>query len=252
MIGSIRKIGLSLVLAGVLGVNANALCILENYCEGVHVGVGGFYENTDTSGANINRSAGFIAIGARDLFLKRINLSGEIKVGYGNTNISGTHLSQFNKNENLLYIELMPKIGFNLLKGDSQLFINLFAMSDVILASRNGVGRLMLYMGPEIEGRLRVSEKVKLTYSFGYGYAAAGYVFGGSVSRIHGYNQAFLFSLGIQTKISENVGFYIKGLGKYYDLNASEVVNPKGNNSSSISMPKSNGWQAGLEAGIAF
>lgn len=250
MIGSVRKIGLSFVLAGVLGVNANALCILENYCEDVYVGVGGFYENTDTSRANINRSAGFIAIGARDLFLKRVNLSGDIKVGYGNTNISGTHLSQFNKNENLLYIELMPKIGFNLLKGDSQLFINLFAMSDVILASGNGVGRLMVYMGPEIEGRLRVSEKVKLTYSFGYGYMiGAGYVFGGSVSRIHGYNQAFLFSLGIQTKVSENVSLYIKGLGKYYDLHASSQVMI---NSANVSMPKSNGWQAGLEAGIAF
>ena len=250
MIDGVKKIGVSIILAGTFGVSANALCVLENYCDDVYLGVGGFHENMDANRANINRSAGFISIGIRDLFLKRVNIGSDIKVGYGNTHVSGESLNNFIKNEQFLYFELMPKIGLNLLKGDSPLFINLFVMSDAIISSSS---RLMLYAGPEIEGMLKVTEKTKLTYSFGYGYVfGAGYVFDGSLSRINGYNQTFMFSLGAQTKISENVSFYIKGFGRYYDLNASTPISVKNGNTSNISIPKSNGWRAGLEAGFAF
>ncbi|WP_233715915.1 hypothetical protein [Helicobacter trogontum] len=245
MMDSIKKIGLSLVVTGALGVSVNAVCVSEKYCSDYHVGVGGFYENMSANEANINRAGGFISFGAYDTLFQRFHYGAEMKIGYGNTNLSGAHLSQFNKNTQLLQVELMPKIGVNLLKGTSSLFINLFLGTDAIISSSNGIGRLMVYVGPELEGKLKVSERVKLTYSFGYGYLGAGYVFDGSLARVNGYNQVFIFSLGTQAKVSENVSFYLKGFGKYYDLNASKQVN-------GISMPDSRAWQAGLEAGVAF
>lgn len=247
-----KKIYVSLVLINAFSVSANAVCFSENYCSNYHVGIGGLYENTNANEAKINRAGGFISLGGYDLFFKKFHYGIDVRLGYGYTNLSGTLLSNFNKNTQFIYTELIPKIGLNLLQGDYSLFINLLYGGDIIISSSNGVGKIMLYVGPEIEGMFKITEKTKLTCSFGYGYIfGAGYIFDGSLARIKGYNQEFMFSLGTQTKISENAGFYLKGFAKYYDLNASDQVSVK-NGSNNINMPTSNGWQAGIEAGMAF
>ncbi len=131
------------------------------------------------------------------------------------------------------------------------MFINLLFGGGDWLFSNNGVGKLLVYFGIGIEGRLALSEKLKLTYSAGYGYVIGGYLFGnrGIKSRTNGSNHVFMASLGTQIKVSEHIDFYLKAFGKYYDLNNSKEVQVNNNN---ISMPSTKTWHAGLEAGIAF
>ena len=248
---SVRKIGLSLVLAGALGVSANAVCLTENYCTDFYIGAGGYYEKIAGQGANVENVGGLFSIGGADIFFNRVQFGLDARFGYGSNSVSGASLSTLSKDNRLFQIDGIAKLGVNVAGVNSPLFIN-FLLGYDMAKTNGGVGRDFMIIGAGFDGKIALSEKMKLIYSAGYGYVFNGvYSFGKSYADINEKSHVVMFSLGAQTKVSENVSLYIKGLGKYYDLNASEVVNPKGNGSS-ISMPKSNGWQAGLEAGIAF
>ena len=43
-VNTYKKLGLSFVLVGALGVSANAICMTENYCTDFYIGAGGYYE----------------------------------------------------------------------------------------------------------------------------------------------------------------------------------------------------------------
>ena len=245
----IKKIGLSIVLASAFSVSANAICVVDNYCINFYTGVGGFYENMSGSGVDVNNYAGFISLGGSDLYFNRLQLGGDVKIGYGNNSVSGTNLSSISKSNKLLQVDVMAKIGFNIATKDSPLFINVIGGPDLIIPI-NGVGRELYYIGAGIDGKLSMSDKFGLTYSAGYGYIYAGkYRLDKVAADLNGYSQVFMASLGVQIKMTENTNFYFKGFGKYYDLGSSKSVQV---NNQAISMPNAKLWQAGVEAGISF
>ncbi|TLD99741.1 hypothetical protein [Helicobacter trogontum] len=244
MVGLCKRTGLSVVLAGTLGASANAVCVVENYCIDLYLGAGGFYENTTGSGANINNMGGFISLGGADVYFKRVQFGLDVKLGYGSNSVGGTNLNLLTKDNTLFQFDGIGKIGVNIAGKDSPLFVNFLAGYDVMNSS--GVGRELFLLGGGIDGKITLNEKMKLTYTAGYGYVFNGaYTFNKAYASIGEGSQIVMFSLGTQAKVSENVNFYFKGFGKYYDLNASKQVN-------GVSMPDSRAWQAGLEAGVAF
>lgn len=245
-LSGIKKLGFGFILSSAFGLNANAKCLTDSYCKELYIGAGGFYENVNASTANVGSSGGFISLGEYLLFNKKIRYGADLKIGYSGNTISGVALSSLNKNNNALYIESVPKIGVNVTNDNSPLFVSLVLGGDVLIASNeNGFGKLMVYLGPEIDGIFAISERLKLTYSFGYGAILGGHVFDGTIAIFKGYNQRIMASLGMRVKISENLNFYVKGLSKYYSLNESRKAE-------NMSLPKSNAWHLGLEAGIVF
>ena len=252
MINLYKKIGVSIILAGAFGVSANAVCLSENYCTDFYLGVGGFLEKINGSGANINDAGGFVSLGGSDVFSNRVQIGLDIKLGYGNNSVGGNSLNSINKSNSLFQFDGIGKIGVNVAGINSPLFVNFLAGYDFI-NSKHGVGRELYIIGVGVDGKVRLNENNKLTYSVGYGYVFNGvYSFNNVYSAINEGSKIIMFSLGTQTKISENVSFYTKGFGKYYGLNASTPVNLKNNGSNNINMPNSSGWQAGLEAGVIF
>ena len=245
----IKKVGISFVLASVFGVSANAICVVDNYCINFYTGVGGFYENMSGSGVDVNNYAGFLSFGGSDLYFNRLQIGLDAKIGYGNNGVSGANLSSISKSNQLLQVDVMAKVGINVATKDSPLFINFIFGPDFII-SDNGVGRELYYIGAGIDGKISMSEKLKLTYSAGYGYVYSGnHRLDRVAAALNGYNQIFMASLGTQTKMTENINFYFKGFGKYYDLSDSKSVEI---NNQTISMPTTKIWQAGVEAGISF
>ncbi len=225
----------------------------ENYCINSYIGVGGFYENANGNETKITNYGGFLSIGGSDVLFHRVQAGIDMKFGYGSNNLSGTNLANLNSGS-IFSIDIMGKLGVNVATQNSPLFINLIFGPELIL-SNSGIGRNLYYIGGGIEGKLALSEKLKLTYSAGYGYIvnaiASVYSLGENhvESALIGYNQLFMASLGTQIKVSEHIDFYLKAFGKYYDLNNSKEVQVNGN---AISMPSIKTWQAGLEAGISF
>ena len=251
MMSIYKKLGLSFVLVGALGVSANAdMCMADRgYCINLYIGGGGFYENISGDGANINNTLGFVSLGGSDVYFDRLQFAIDAKFGYGSNSVGGTKLSSISKDNDIFQLDAIGKIGVNVAGKNSPLFINLIMGYD-IMRSRNGVGRDLMMIGGGLDGKIALSEKTNITYSAGYAYAFSGsYYFGRTYTKADEFGHIIMFSLGAQTKVSENVSLYIKGLGKYYDLHASSQVMI---NNADVSMPKSNGWQAGLEAGIAF
>lgn len=247
----IKKLRLSLVVASAFSVSANAVCISENYCTGFYLGAGGFYDDTKGSETKVSNSGGFISIGGADLFFNRFQLAVDMRFGYGSNSVGGVNLANIASDNKIFQIDLVGKFGVNVLSANSPLFIS-FMLGDDLMLSNNGVGRAMVYIGASLDGSFAVSDKVKLTYGAGYGYIIGGaYLLGKNdvSAKLNGYNHLLLVNLGTQIKMSENLDFYLKAFGKYYDLNASRQVSLNGNN---ITMPHTTTWQIGLEAGIAF
>ena len=246
-----KRVSIGIVLASVLAVSANAICITDKYCTNSYVGVGGFYEDISGNSAEIKNTVGFFAFGASDVFANRFHYGADLKVGHGSNSLSGSNLSALNSSNNGLYVDALSKIGVNIATPNSPLFVNFLFGADCLFL-HNGVGRLITYIGAGIEGKLSMSDKFGLTYSAGYGYGLAGaYLFGkeGVKSLMDNPNHIFMASLGVQIKMTENTNFYFKGFGKYYDLGSSKSVQV---NNQAISMPNAKLWQAGVEAGISF
>ncbi|MDY5823199.1 MAG: hypothetical protein SPJ83_10520 [Helicobacter sp.] len=244
-VNTYKKLGLSFVLVGALGVSANAICASENYCTDFYIGAGGYYEKIEGNGANINNALGFLSLGGADIFFNRVQFGLDAKIGYGSNSVSGTSLSTLSKDNRLFQIDGIAKLGVNVAGVNSPLFIN-FLLGYDMAKTNGGVGRDFMIIGAGFDGKIALSEKMKLIYSAGYGYVFNGaYSFGKAYADINEKSHVIMFSLGTQAKVSEHVSLYFKGFGKYYNLNASNTAN-------NVSMPKSSGWQAGLEAGIAF
>lgn len=245
-----KKVGLSVVLAGAFAISANATCLSENYCIDTYIGLGGSYENMSGSGVNVNNLDGFISLGGSNVYYNKLQVGVDIKAGYGSNEVGGASLSSINKNNKLVQFDGMGKIGFNVATKDSPLFINVIGGADLMI-SNHGIGRDIGYIGAGIEGKALLSDKHKLTYSFGYGYIYTGdYRINSVVNKSNGYNQLFMASLGTQTKISENTSFYSKGFVKYYNLGSSNSAQVNG--SQNINMPATKLWQGGIEVGISF
>ncbi len=256
MVKMCKKLGLSVVLAGMFGASANAACD-SIFCIGGNVGIGGIY--TDFGGNN--RADGDFkgSYGALDLDLiviRRLLFSLNLKGGSGSMGVYGPDFTN-NLNGSLLggnvgaFAATHFKIGFNVASLESPLYVSFIGGVDGY-AGAFGYG-LVMY-GAELQGKKSFGGRTSLLYSFGGGAANSVYAFAqdkaetanGSTGDV-GYS---LFgSLGVDIGMTRNLGFYIKAIAKYYNIPQSSPVQI---NNQTITLPHANAWTTMLETGLRF
>lgn len=244
---SIMKKGfVGIVLCSALGVSASAACS-KAVCVHGDVGVGGL--EVDFGGdrnASVKSRGGYGKFGLKMLIVQRVQLGLAVRIGGGVSKLSGATLAGLATDDTFGLFGGDAKLGVNIAGLNAPVFLNLVFDVDAYV-NRESISRSLGILGLEIEGRVPVSETTHFTYSGGAGIADGLYKFhttGDKTSNIKDGSYAIFGSIGITKNIGENVSFYFKGVGKYYNLGASS-----GN---TLNFPIANAWQAGAEAGISF
>lgn len=250
---SIKKVGLSFALIGALSM-AHAACT-SAFCSTGDIAVGALYSNYGgNASANANVISGYVKLGFDYNMLYRLRLGGTLRLGAGNSSISGTSLASYSKDNVSAYLGIGVKLGFNVATLESPVFVNFVADidSDVAKALTRGV----YVYGLELEARPRVTDKTRVLVSVGGGAAGAVYGFSdaGSMKAANpagnGVGYGIFGSFGFSRDVGEQSAFYVKAIGKYYDLPASQNITI--NTNTQVGFPAAKSWQAGIETGLTF
>lgn len=239
---SIKKITLSLIAFGALSVSANAACSAE-YCSAWEAGIGGAYANTNGSEANVNNYGGYFKFYGDTLYKQRLYFGADIKIGGGQSSLSGANLTSLSAKTPFLSVDGTIKLGLNVLTANTPLIASIFFNYDNVY-TKNGVDKSLPSVGAELSGRIPVG-KLNILYSGGYGWVFSPFYTYNLSNKawIGGYNDVISASFGLSYNFSEKAEVYIRVVGKYYRLNAAKEIN-------NINFPNSNQYTAMLEIGF--
>lgn len=245
----LKRISLSLIVLGALGVSANAACS-DKICLSSAAGIGGLYSSFGGSNTDVTNYGGYLNIDTQMLYAQRLLLAPTIKLGGGVNSLSG--LSSLKARNGFIFSDLMLRLGVNVITPNIPLFVSFTLGTENYygdIGIDNGITRTLPFIGAELQGSVPFSDKFKLDYSVGYNWIVAGsYNLGGvrsSLDSLNNYSYFLSASLGFTADISDKTAFYMKVIGKYYDLAASKVV-------SDMSYPAAHSFSAMLELGARF
>ncbi|MWV60914.1 hypothetical protein DCO58_12375 [Helicobacter saguini] len=246
----VKKSFLSVSLALTLSASANAFCI-GSLCHDGYIGIGAIYTNLgDNAQASASGYGGYLHLGYESILAYRFLASIDGLIAGGVRDLKGDTLSRFKPHAAFLNLEGNLKFGVNILTDNAPLFISPLLRVEKFLSS--GFDRTLYHLGGDIQGKIPIGgNQSYVLYGGGYTYIVGeGYTFkgGASVNSIieNRYNYGIHAHLGFSSKLSEHMSYYVKVLGKFYSLKASDVATL---NNVDISYPATNAYSVMLEIG---
>lgn len=224
----------------------------ESNCRNFRIGLGGAYHNLDSKDAQISSVGGYLALSARGTLKNRFASELGGKVGLGSATASRSYFESalYSKSNLSVFTDFYFKIGVNLASANVPLFINaVYGWDDFSTNLKSkGVGFSRDFAGGELEGFLPMGGTSIIEYLAGfYTFVNGNYVFANTntISKLRGTNFMAKVSVGYTKNINPHIGYYVKLIGRYEDMSASQSVN---NNA----YPSSKNMIGMLEFGISL
>ena len=244
------------VYGAIIGASTKGhLCDSETCKESARIGLGGFY--MPTKELDSQSYGGYLAIdGALNFGTQRRFLFGiEANLGGGRAESKNTTYTFAPDNRTAIIMEIRPKFGFNFTSQNAPLFLSIVYTADLHQTTNTkdtkGYNRMLNQVGVELEGALPTQSGFTIEYALGYDYLFAGNYKFGEVSGNSTINNGYTLraSLGFSHKLTENTLYYLRVIGKYYNLSPSKPLDSNGVN---LSMPATQNYTGMVEFGIGF
>ncbi|MCX2716320.1 hypothetical protein OQH61_01015 [Helicobacter sp. MIT 21-1697] len=217
----------------------------ESSCGYGHIGIGGQYYNF--GGKDINSYAGYLALGGKQVFWQRLQIALGAHIGGGSTSAQNTSDLGITSKNTLFVLDSYVKLGVNIAGKNAPLFVNLVVgqdRHDGRIGKGNGLERRLTMLGGDIDGYLPLGNMSYLDYGAGYAWVGGEYNLNNVALDIKDYSYTINAYIGYSSHITQNTMWYVKLIGKYFDLkNAS-------NDSSTLTYPASKDFVGMIEIGF--
>lgn len=224
----------------------------DSNCKNFRIGLGGAYHNLDSKDAQISSVGGYLAFSARGTLKNRLASELGGKVGLGSATASRAYFESdlYSKSNLSLFTDFYFKIGVNIASANVPLFVNAVYGWDNFSTNlkSKGVGLSRHFAGGELEGFLPMGGTSSIEYLAGfYTFLNGDYVFANTniTSKLRGTNFMAKVSVGYTKDINPQIAYYVKLIGKYEDMSASQSVGE-------IHYPSSKNMIGMLEFGISL
>ncbi|MGX3098801.1 hypothetical protein [Helicobacter sp. 23-1046] len=229
----------------------------ERICEWTNIGIGGAYYNANGENTSISGYAGYVSLFGKVALKQRLQFGANIAIGGGNSDLGGSAFPNGAKsNANLMVFDFALKAGANITSKESPIFINILGGLDMYSTNKEErkFQRSLGLAGIEIEGEKPLSAKLSVMYGASYSFVVAGtYILDKQNTKAQipfsTQNYAISANVGISYEIERGISTFVRAIGKYQHLNASQTINA---NNINLSMPAINNTQAMIEFGIGF
>lgn len=229
------------------GASLQAVPCDKDRCVAGHIGLGGAYYGF--GGEDIKSYGGYLSLESRYIYLQRAQIVLGGLIGGGSTLASNAPFGITDSNT-LLFYSFYAKLGLNIASKATPLFLNLFIDQNKHngqISYNKGLYREISTLGAELSGFVPLSQLGYLDYGLGLGWAGVGkYEFPqlSSSLSIQDYSYRLHAHIGISRHITANTLYYVRLIGQYYDLKATDT-NPQ-----ALSYPASRDFVAMIEIGI--
>lgn len=226
---------------------ANATQCEDKRCVLGHIGVGGAYY--DFGSADISSYAAYLSLESRYVYHRRFQSIIGGRIGGGSTSAQNTGDLSITDKNNLFTLDYYVKIGLNIAGKNAPLFVNLVVEDnkhDGRIGKGSGLERQITTLGGDIEGYIPLVNMSYLDYGAGYAWAGIGkYTLTNDVVlNIKDYSYTINAYIGYSKHITQNTMWYVKLIGKYFDLKDAT------NDSSTLVYPSSKDFVGMIEIGF--
>ena len=219
----------------------------EKSCAYGQIGIGGQYYNF--GGKDISSYGGYLSLESRSVLWQRFQTALGGRIGGGSTSAQNTGDLSITDKNNLFTLDYYVKIGLNIAGKNAPLFVNLVVEDnkhDGRIGKGSGLERQITTLGGDIEGYIPLGNMSYLDYGAGYAWAGIGKytLTNGVVLNIKDYSYTINAYIGYSKHITQNTMWYVKLIGKYFDLKDAT------NDSSTLVYPSSKDFVGMIEIGF--